>query len=368
MDEQKKLYPLRFETVSDEAPWGRVAWKLADLGFRDSKVRGGWLDGNTLGDLMETFLERMVGDEVYACYGRQFPISVKELTVDGRMPLLVCPDDELAAPRYDALGKAKLWLVTRAGADARLYVGLQDTLNAGDFYAECLSGAILSRLHAVVPQPGEAYLIPPGCVHSARGPLQIVEIAESSDLDFPVSALGGDAEAVEEGLVEALDFVGMQETEPPHPAGGHAPHHGDEGLARPHGTSGEAAQDLLVEEPWADVKRLHLHDPLHIDTEALGRFIVYLCVSGEVSLQFPAETPDGQKYMDSHVLPAGELVLIPEETGDFYLVPRAADTVLLEIVAGRQPVKDSYLDEAGDGGDAFDGPDGESLHRHHFHS
>ena len=48
----KNLYPLQFTPVATERPWGKENWLLADLGYIDSEVLGGWLDGNTLSELM----------------------------------------------------------------------------------------------------------------------------------------------------------------------------------------------------------------------------------------------------------------------------------------------------------------------------
>ena len=90
-------------------PWGTFTHLVADLGYEESKIGSGYLAGDTLDDVMETYFERVVGDDNYNFYGRQFPLSVACLDVKtGCSPLTVCPDDELAASRYDALGKKKL--------------------------------------------------------------------------------------------------------------------------------------------------------------------------------------------------------------------------------------------------------------------
>ena len=59
MDE-KKLYPFRFCSLQDDYVWGSDEFKLADLGYRDSIVRDGWLAGNTMGEIMDTYLDRVV--------------------------------------------------------------------------------------------------------------------------------------------------------------------------------------------------------------------------------------------------------------------------------------------------------------------
>ena len=91
---EKKLYPFKFIPVASRRPWGGHAivnelgkdfvecgedgnevrigadeligesWEIADMGIEDSVVAEGWLAGNTIGDIMETDLERVVGEDV----------------------------------------------------------------------------------------------------------------------------------------------------------------------------------------------------------------------------------------------------------------------------------------------------------------
>ena len=139
---EKKLYPLRFIPIASRRPWGGNAlvtrlgksfvecdaegnempigadekvgesWEIADMGFEDSVVADGWLSGNTISEVMETYLERIVGENVYNYYGRQFPLLVKFLDINGKLSVQVHPDDEIAAERYDALGKNEIWFVS----------------------------------------------------------------------------------------------------------------------------------------------------------------------------------------------------------------------------------------------------------------
>ena len=107
MEEEKKLVPFRLCTLEDKFPWGSETWALADLGWRDTAVRDGWLAGNMMNEVMETYLDRVVGEEVFDWYGLQFPFCIKTLRVDGRMPLTACPEDLTALERYDSLGKGQ---------------------------------------------------------------------------------------------------------------------------------------------------------------------------------------------------------------------------------------------------------------------
>ena len=126
MEEKKQLYPLQFIPIASKSPWGGDAlirqlgkdfveadeegnehhlttedrigesWEIADMGFRDSLVSEGWLAGNSISDLMETYLDRIVGEKVFNQYGRQFPLLIKYLDINDKLSVQVHPDDETA--------------------------------------------------------------------------------------------------------------------------------------------------------------------------------------------------------------------------------------------------------------------------------
>ena len=376
MDEEKKLYPFKFCTLQDDYPWGSELFSLADLGYRDSLVREGWLAGNSLSELMDTYLDRVVGDGVYEFYGRQFPLCVRQLKCRGRMPLRVHPDDETAAQRYDFLGKEKLWYVLRAGAGARLLAGFRRDTDASEFYAKCLDGSVEDILNVVAPHAGQALRIPAGTPHAAAGDIDILEIGESSPMDFCLCAWGEEVHPDEFDpaltLVDALDFMDYS-SHPGLDPGFHTlaaiPHFGPSLRHSPASTGESPSPDvpgaeLLVALPQLHVERIPLTAPLEISREA-GPFLLYSCVRGAASLQPPLpdavsspvapvsssadqrlsfslpgssvpslaasslQQPDGGLW-PGIALRAGETVLVPAEVAAFALVPTERDTVLLE--------------------------------------
>ena len=128
---ENTLYPLQFMPVDTERPWGKEKWLLADLGFIDSEVLSGWLSGNTISELMQTYLEKMVGDDTFEYYGLQFPVSVKLIDFEGATPVFVHPDDTVAEERYDALGRTALWQVLSAEPGACIRLGFRQKVTAG---------------------------------------------------------------------------------------------------------------------------------------------------------------------------------------------------------------------------------------------
>ena len=330
MEEEKKLYPFRFCTLQDDYPWGSEEFKLADLGYRDSLVREGWLAGNSIAEVMDTYLDRVVGDNVYEYYGRQFPLCVRLLRVRGRMPLRVHPDDETAAQRYDFLGTENLWNVLRAGRDARLQLGFLRDVDAAEVYAGCLDGSVEKLMNVIAPHAGQCLHIPAGTPHAAAGDVEILEIAESSPMDFCLCGWGEEVHPDEFDtsltLVEALDFIGYKRFKNDGKAGypaGDAP-----------------GSERLAELPQLRLDRIRLGAPIQIRREG-GPFLLYSCVRGAASVQLPLA---GGQTLD-FALRAGETMLVPAECLEFTLVPTERDTVLLESTVIRADA-DPYINPA----------------------
>lgn len=308
--EQKTLYPLSFEPAAGELG---DTWLLADLGWRDSAVTRGWLEGNTLGEIMETFMERVIGDNAFYFFGRQFPLSVRRLS--GRTPLWVCPDDAFAAERYDALGRKKWWYVLRAGKGARVYAGLRRDITATEFYEASFRQEVPDFMRVYEPAAGESFLLEPGILHGADGDIEVLEIAESSPLDCQVCTWNG-MPAEEFGAVEAMEFARL--------------------------TAGEPVRGAL---PCScdefDIARIDLHDPVRVEGDE--QFSVLVCLSGKASVQTGTSSKGANASSEEgsgagrYPVAAGGVLLIPAELNTYFLVPEAADTVLLEASVRRVP-------------------------------
>ncbi|MGN1233953.1 MAG: class I mannose-6-phosphate isomerase [Candidatus Cryptobacteroides sp.] len=349
-ENERSLYPLRFEPQVTDTGWGKETLLIGDLGFAESVAVNGWLEASSLEDILETYLERVVGDNVYSYYGRQFPLMVKKLSVTGRMPVTVCPDDRTAEERYDTLGKFKLWYVLDAEPGSRLEMGFSRELTAVELYERCQSGSLEEVLNHITPVKGDVYLIPPGLVHSASDGVTLLEITESSDLDFRIygsdqpAAVGFTPEYegiknnistdVEElSLEAAFDFINMGEYDSSLKLR-------EKGQYRGQSAEKRAITERLCSRDEIDVTRINLSDPLNIGNDMFDGFIVYVTVKGQLSLQ--VKLRDGS--LEEYVLGAGEAILVPADVQEYYLVPRTSGTVLLEAVTRRPETEDAYID------------------------
>ena len=367
---EKKLYPLKFVPIASKRPWGGKAlvkdlkkhfvecdeegneavlgedvligesWELADMGIEDSVVENGWLAGNTISELMETYLERIVGEKVYNRYGRQFPLLIKFLDINDKLSVQVHPDDQVAAERYDQLGKAEIWYVMDAKPGAVVYAGFNREVSAQEFYDRCKNGTVDEIMNEIHPKAGDAIYVTPGTVHAADGGLLIAEIQESSDMTFRLYDWGREfnpATARKLHLEEAIDLIDYKPFDQELFIKGHGWH--DD-----HCHCHEETVRTLVECPQFNVAKLNLTDPLHIYTEKFESFIIYICTEGAASVQVPSNDENGAPSMDTYEIAKGETILIPAELPDFYLVPRDRNTVLLEAVTRPEEELDEYID------------------------
>ena len=226
-----------------------------------------------------------------------------------------------AEQRYDLLGKEKLWYILSAGKGAALHVGFRRNTDASEFYDSCLNGKQDSLLTGISPEAGQSFLIPAGTPHCTDGELEILEIAESSPLDFCLhprgTAISEDQFDPALTFTDALDFISY---------GKFAPRAEKEGS--------------LAEIPQFCVRKLSLDTPLvfqgHGDSDS---FVLFCCIGGKAEIQ----VPDPSGTPGRHTIGRTDCVLVPAECRDFNIVPMERGTMLLEITNSRvEP--DRYID------------------------
>lgn len=370
--EKKQLYPLKFIPIASRRVWGGnslikvlgkdfveadedgnevhltendligESWELADMGEQDSLVSNGWLAGNSIGDIMETYLDRITGDSAYAWFGRQFPLLIKFLDIHQKLSVQVHPDDKVAEQRYDSLGKAEIWYILDAKPEAKVYMGFKRETSAQEFYDACKAGTAHELLNVIHPKKGDAIFITPGTVHAAEGGILVAEIQESSDLTFRLYDWGREnnpATARKMHLEEAIDLINFDKFDP--------------SLYRPASSMDDTkVNNTLVQCPQFTVNKLNLRDALRISQEQIGSYIVYICVSGSAAINVPkvpvfddskAVAAFDTDAMDIYAFRKGDTILVPADMPDFYLVPTAPGTVLLEATDGLREDIDEYI-------------------------
>ncbi len=215
------LYPLKFQPYFKYYPYGgrrfatvleidvphdrdiAEAWQVSDHGEEQSIVANGPLAGRTLRSLMEEFQSELVGAEVWEKYGDYFPLLVKFLDCDKRLPAHMHPNDEVArALGIDKAGKAEAWYIVRADATAEAYCGALSGLTGQKFADAIADGDAYEDVMKRIPtRTGDTYFVPPGRLHGLDQGNLAFEIQQNSDAGFGWDWAG----FVEAGVVSPQD-------------------------------------------------------------------------------------------------------------------------------------------------------------------
>ncbi len=215
------LYPLKFQPYFKYYPYGgrrfaqvlemdvpldrdiAEAWQVSDHGEEQSIVANGPLAGRTLRSLMEEFQAELVGEEIWAKTGDYFPLLVKFLDCDKRLPAHMHPNDEVArALGIDKAGKAEAWYIVRADPTAEAYCSALSGLTPQKFAAAIANNDGYDGVMKKIPtRTGDTYFVPPGRLHGLDAGNLAFEIQQNSDAGFGWDWAG----FVEAGVVSPAD-------------------------------------------------------------------------------------------------------------------------------------------------------------------
>jgi mannose-6-phosphate isomerase len=187
------------------------SWQLVDRGDDQSIVAVGPLAGATLGSLV-----RSRGDELLGRHAPQprFPLLFKFLDACQDLSVQVHPDDARAARLATPdLGKTEAWYVIHAEAGSRIYAGLAAGVTRDRLAAALRAGRCDEVIHSFAVEAGDCVFVPAGTVHAIGSGLLVAEIQQSSDVTFRLhdwNRVGADGRPralhVEEGLDATTQF------------------------------------------------------------------------------------------------------------------------------------------------------------------
>lgn len=216
------LYPLKFKPFLKFYPYGgrrlvnllhkenvptdrdvAESWEIADHGEEQSIVENGSLRGKTLRQLMEQYRSELVGKDIYDRYGDYFPLLLKFLDCDKRLPAHLHPSDEDAKKMgLKDTGKTEAWYIFKADPGAGTYCGSLPGLTPEKFAAAIARNDNFDGvMNYVSTQTGHTYLVPAGRLHSIDAGNLAIEIQQNSDAGF-----GWDWQGfVEAGVIDPID-------------------------------------------------------------------------------------------------------------------------------------------------------------------
>jgi len=111
-------------------------------------------------------------------------ILVKFLFTAESLSVQVHPGDEYARRHHGSCGKTEIWHILRAEPDAKVAVGLRETVTSERLRDAALSGEIMELLNWMPARAGDTFFVPAGAVHAIGAGLALCEIQQHSDVTY----------------------------------------------------------------------------------------------------------------------------------------------------------------------------------------
>ena len=326
------LYPFKFRAQLFHKLWGGhtiekwydhvpadyenvgEAWVISDIEKYPTEVSNGSHAGDSLQDLLEVYMDELVGEKVYEVFGNQFPLLMKFIDASDDLSIQVHPDDEYALENEQSAGKTEMWYVLPSQGKGSIYLGWNQTMNASLIHAAIAEGSLAKYLQHMDVKEGDVAFIPAGTVHAMQRDTIVAEIQENSDITYRLydyNRVGNDGRMRPLKLDKALDVMNYSQTK-------------ETTASHPQPVVNGAVN--LCKSPYFTTNLLTLNRSVQRDYAPLDSFVAFMCVGGEASLTaLDCETEDRTVS-----LRIGEAVLIPAALNDIRIEPKG-ECKLIEI-------------------------------------
>ncbi len=233
-DEQELIYPMTFEPVFKDYPWGgrnleRVlgrtlpdglvaeSWDVAAHPNGSSTVNNGPLAGKTLPQVLEQLGEELVGEHSADALARgRFPLLIKLLDCNRWLSIQVHPDDAYGLAHEGEWGKTEMWVVLHAEPGAELIYGFARGVTKEQYSQALGSEQSAELLHGVAVKQGDVIFVPAGAVHALGPGIIAAEIQQNSDTTYRIYDWGRPRPLHLQQALDVLDF-GLVAPEPVKP-------------------------------------------------------------------------------------------------------------------------------------------------------
>lgn len=321
------LYPLKFTPIYKDKIWGGnkiktvlnkdfgdlpncgESWELSGVEGNVSVVANGYLEGNTLEELIEVYMGDLVGDQVFDKFGIEFPLLIKFIDANDDLSIQVHPDDKLSEKRHNAFGKTEMWYVLQADPGSKLQVGFNQQVDAEVYLEKLAKNQLTDILNFEEVAAGDTYFIPAGRVHAIGKGILLAEIQQTSDITYRIydydrrDSEGNPRELHTDLALDAIDFTIFPEYK-----------------TKAAVKANESVQ--LVQCPYFTTNVLQLTQVVEKDYNEQDSFVIFICLEGTVEI----ETESG-----SESITKGETILIPASIESVTLKPQDSTVKLLEV-------------------------------------
>jgi len=320
----ERLYPMKFQPLFKEKIWGGQkiknqlgmdsyplkncgeAWLVSGVPGSETRISNGFLKGNELNELVEIFMDDLVGEKVFEKYGNEFPVLIKFIDTNDYLSIQVHPNDEIAARRKSGYGKSEMGYILDADPGAELLTGFSREMTRETYLSHLKKKSLKEILNLEKVRAGDAFYIPAGRVHALGAGILLAEIQQTSDVTYRifdwdrVDAMGNRRELHTDLALEAIDFR-------------HYPSYRSDYRKQ------ENRAVSIVDCPYFTTNLLSFDKIFVKDYTSFDTFILYICVNGSAEVQY-----DREKIP----LTRGETMLVPAEMEKITLLPKTACEIL----------------------------------------
>lgn len=321
---EQSLYPLKFLPLFKDKIWGGSKikdiigidytplercgelWVLSSIEGEETIVENGFLAESTLSEVIDMYMDELMGEKNYNEFGENFPLLFKIIDAKDKLSVQVHPDNKLAQQKGMDNGKTEMWYIMQADQGAEIISGFNKDMNKVETINRLRENTISEVLNVDKTEKGDLFFIPAGRIHAIGSGVMLAEIQQSSDATYRVydwdrkDEEGNSRKLHIQEALEALDFKAVE--------------------------GGKSAYDYqlnktseLVTTPYFTTNVLHLTETIEKDYSQLDSFVVYLCVEG-----------GGIIHTMGHKIPIimGEAVLIPAIADNAVIQPLGLVSIL----------------------------------------
>ncbi len=318
------LYPLKFTPLFKDKIWGGdkirtslgldfgklpncgEAWVLSGVEGNQTRVSNGFLAGNELNEILEIYMDDLVGEKAFDTYGVEFPLLIKFIDANDYLSIQVHPDDALAASRKIGSGKTEMWYILDADSGAELITGFNRKIDRESYLESVRNKTLRGILNTETVSKGDVFFIPAGRVHALGPGILLAEIQQTSDTTYRiydwdrVDNEGNPRELHTELALDAIDFT----------------------LHASYRTNYLKASNKtvpVVESPYFTTSILDFNEPIRKDYGNLDSFVLLICTEGAAQIHHE---------QGMVTLTKGEVTLLPAILDHVSLVPEPACKIL----------------------------------------
>ncbi len=302
-----QLYPLKFSPIFKDKIWGGQkikthlgmdfspypncgeVWVISGVKGNTSIVSEGFLAGNKLNELIEVYMDDLVGGKNFEKFGTDFPVLIKFLDANDWLSIQVHPDDELAKKRNLGYGKTEMWYILQAEKGSQLISGFNREADQ-KIYLDFLSNKkIKDIMNFVDVEEGDVVFMPAGRVHALGPGILLAEIQQTSDTTYRiydwdrVDDKGKSRELHTEEALEAIDYKVYENYKTPY-------------------AKNVNETNALVQCPYFTANLILLDQAVEKDFTSLDSFVAYICTDGAGRIEY-----ENGKIM----IQKGDAILVP---------------------------------------------------------